>query len=308
MPAVTLTPEEARVLGCLMEKSVTTPDNYPLSLNATMIACNQSTNREPIVRYSEETVDRALDSLREKQLTRRVKGTGQRVIKHRHVAEETLALDRPESALLGVLLLRGPQTPGELKQRAERWHGFRSLADVEDALGRLTAAGLAEQLARRPGQKEARWMQLLAPSEPSSVEGAIDPARVPVSVDIETDLDAGREPETLAPAPAPPPAQPHSLEVRNPATDTVIRSVAVTDPSEVDQKVARARTAQVAWGARPFSERAEKLAAFRDLLEREAEECAQLTTSELGKPIRQSRNEIRAVFERVDWNIEHTSE
>jgi len=165
MSVIALTPEEARVLGCLMEKAVTTPDNYPLSLNATMIACNQSTNRDPIVRYSEETVDRALDSLREKQLTRRVKATGQRVIKHRHVAEEALGLDRPESALLGVLLLRGAQTPGELKQRTERWHGFRSLADVEDALGRLTATELVQQLPRRPGQKEARWMQLLAPSE-----------------------------------------------------------------------------------------------------------------------------------------------
>ena len=131
--------------------------------------------------------------------------------------------------------------------------------------------------------------------------------RAPVSVDIETD-DAGREPEAVAPAPAPTPAQPHSLEVRNPATDAVIRSVAVTDPSEVDQKVARARTAQGAWAARAFAERAAKLVAFRDLLEREAEECAQLTTSELGKPIRQSRNEIRAVLERVDWNIEHASD
>src|SRR6185369_11784742 len=126
MPPVTLTPEEARVLGCLMEKAVTTPDNYPLSLNATMIACNQSTNRDPIVHYSEETVDRTLDLLREKQLTRRLKPTGQRVVKHRHIVEETLGLDRPESSLLGVLLLRGAQTPGELKQRTERWHSFRS--------------------------------------------------------------------------------------------------------------------------------------------------------------------------------------
>src|SRR6478672_5029310 len=172
MPAISLTPEEARVLGCLMEKAVTTPDNYPLSLNATMIACNQSTNRDPIVHYSEETVDRTLDSLREKQLTRRVKAAGQRVIKHRHVAEETLGLSRPESALLGVLLLRGPQTPGELKQRTERWHGFRSLADVEDALGRLASAELVQQLARRPGQKEARWLQLLSPSDQAANEPA----------------------------------------------------------------------------------------------------------------------------------------
>jgi acyl-CoA reductase-like NAD-dependent aldehyde dehydrogenase/uncharacterized protein YceH (UPF0502 family) len=304
MPVITLTPEEARVLGCLMEKSVTTPDNYPLSLNATMIACNQSTNREPIVQYSEETVDRALDSLREKQLTRRVKAAGQRVIKHRHVAEEALALDRPESALLGVLLLRGAQTPGELKQRAERWHGFRSLADVEDALGRLAAAGLVEQLARRPGQKEARWTQLLTPAEPSRIEAApVDRAPAAVAA-IESDVAEHREPDAVAVAPA----QPHSIDVHNPATGEAIRSVAVTDPSEVDQKVARARAAQGAWSARPSGERAALLGAFRELLEREADECAQLTTSEVGKPIRQSRNEIRAVLERIDWNIEHASE
>src|SRR6185369_10607701 len=210
MPPVTLTPEEARVLGCLMEKAVTTPDNYPLSLNATMIACNQSTNRDPIVHYSEETVDGTLDSLREKQLTRRVKAAGQRVIKHRHVAEEALALDRPESALLGVLLLRGAQTPGELKQRAERWHGFRSLADVEDALGRLAAAGLVEQLARRPGQKEARWTQLLAPTEPSRVDAeTLDAAPVPVTGDVESGPGERREPEVAGAAPA----QPHSLDI-----------------------------------------------------------------------------------------------
>ena len=302
MPVISLTPEEARVLGCLMEKAVTTPDNYPLSLNATMIACNQSTNRDPIAHYSEETVDRALDSLREKQLTRRVKASGQRVIKHRHVAEETLGLDRPESALLGVLLLRGAQTPGELKQRTERWHGFRSLADVEDALSRLNAAELVQQLSRRPGQKEARWMQLLSPPESAPVGSPFrDTEPRAVGTREEPEAEAGREPAEIAPA------QPHSLDVRNPATGAVIRSVAVTDASEVGQKVARARAAQAAWAARPMAERAAKLAAFRDLLEAEAEECAQLTTSEVGKPIRQSRNEVRAVLERIDWNIAHVA-
>src|SRR5512146_341657 len=101
MAPVSLTPEDARVLGCLMEKSVTTPDNYPLSVNALVNACNQMTNRDPIVEYGESTVERALDGLREKELSRRVKATGQRVVKHRHVAEEALGLDRPESTLLG---------------------------------------------------------------------------------------------------------------------------------------------------------------------------------------------------------------
>src|SRR5207237_9414758 len=98
------------------------------------------------------------------------------------------------------------------------------------------------------------------------------------------------------------------LHIRNPATGAVIRSVAVTDPGEVDQKVERARSAQPAWSERPIAERAAVLTAFRDLLEREAEECAQLTTSEVGKPIRQARNEVRAVLERIDWNVAHAGE
>ena len=131
-----LSAEEARVLGCLMEKAVTTPDNYPLSINALITACNQTTNREPVVRYDESTVERALEGLREQELSRRVRSTGQRVVKHRHVVDETLQLTVPEFAVLGVLLLRGAQTPGELKQRTERWHSFRSLDDVEETLRR----------------------------------------------------------------------------------------------------------------------------------------------------------------------------
>jgi acyl-CoA reductase-like NAD-dependent aldehyde dehydrogenase/uncharacterized protein YceH (UPF0502 family) len=294
MTVVSLTPEEARVLGCLMEKAVTTPDSYPLSVNALVSACNQTTNREPIVQYSEATVERALDSLREKELTRRVKSTGQRVIKHRHVAEEALGLDRPEATLLGVLLLRGAQTPGELKQRTERWHSFRSLDDVEEALARLAGAGFAQRLERRPGQKEARWMQLLAPVDAPGPTAAAEPA----PAIAEPAAEPAREPEPTA-------AEPHSLEIRDPATGTVLRSVAVTEAGEIEQKVARARAAQAAWAARTYEARAATLRSFRALLEQEAEECAQLTTSEIGKPIRQARNEVRAVLERIDWNIEH---
>jgi len=307
MAIVTLTPEEARALGCLMEKAVTTPDNYPMSLNAVVTACNQTTNREPIVSYNESVVETALDTLREKALIRRVKSTGQRVIKYRHVAEEALVLDRPESTLLGVLLLRGAQTPGELKQRTERWHSFRSLADVEDALARLATAELVVRLERRPGQKESRWTQLLAPVETAEQpardwaprEGSDDRPRSDAEHHSEAAPvhGADREPEPVS--------QPHSLEVRNPATGEVVRSVAITEPGEVALKVARARHAQPAWAARPYGERAGALRAFRTLLEQEAEECAQITTSEVGKPIRQSRNEIRAVLERIDWNIEH---
>jgi len=298
MTVVSLTPEEARVLGCLMEKAVTTPDSYPLSVNALVNACNQTTNREPIVQYSETTVERALDSLREKELTRRVKSTGQRVIKHRHVAEEALGLDRPEATLLGVLLLRGAQTPGELKQRTERWHSFRSLDDIEETLARLADAELARRLERRPGQKEARWMQLLAPV--GDVSAPVATAEPPPAIAEPSAAETAREPEPVV-------AEPHSLEIRDPSNGTIVRSVAVTEVGEIEQKVARARAAQPAWAARTYQARAATLRAFRDLLEQESEECAQLTTSEMGKPIRQARNEVRAVLERIDWNIEHAA-
>jgi len=196
--------------------------------------------------------------------------------------------------LLGVLLLRGAQTPGELKQRTERWHSFRSLDDVEEALARLAGVGFAQRLERRPGQKEARWMQLLAP-----VDGAAPAAVAELPPTV---AEPAREP---APEPEPVAAEPHSLEIRDPATNRVVRSVAVTEVGEIEQKVARARAAQPAWAARTYEARAATLRAFRDLLEHEAEECAQLTTSEMGKPIRQARNEVRAVLERIDWNIEH---
>jgi acyl-CoA reductase-like NAD-dependent aldehyde dehydrogenase/uncharacterized protein YceH (UPF0502 family) len=297
MAPVSLTPEEARVLGCLMEKSVTTPDSYPLSVNALVNACNQTTNREPIVEYSESTVESTLDTLREKELTRRVKATGQRVVKHRHVVEEALGLDRPEATLLGVLLLRGAQTPGELKQRTERWHSFRSLEDVDDVLARLAGGEFVQRLERRPGQKEARWIQLLAPVD------AAAPAPAPAAAPA---VEPAAEPQARAPEPHP--ARPHSLEVRDPATGEVLRSVAITEDGEITQKVARARAAQPAWAARPYADRAAALRAFRDLLAAEAEECARITTSEVGKPITQSRNETSAVLERIEWNIEHARE
>jgi len=294
---IELDAEEARVLGCLMEKAVTTPDNYPLSVNALINACNQSTNRDPIVTYDETTVERALEGLREKGVSRRVRATGQRVVKHRHVVDEALQLSVPEYTLLGVLLLRGAQTPGELKQRSERWHTFRSLDDIEETLQRLTEREFVRQLERRPGQKEARWMTLIvsgagAPSPSATATDApVAPAAAPEVV------------PAVPPEPEPEVRRERSLEVRNPATGELLRSVAVTDEREVDQKVERARRAQPAWAARAYDERASRLRAFRDLLDAEAEECARITTREMGKPIVQSRNEIRAVLERIDWNI-----
>jgi hypothetical protein len=171
---VTLTPEEARVLGCLLEKERTTPDAYPLSLNALVAACNQSTNRAPVVHYDDATVEAALDGLRERGLARRGVYPGSRVIKYRHSLDEELKLGPDELAVLCVLLLRGPQTPGELKSRTERLHGFAGLTEIEDALDRL--AGREERLARRlpreAGQKEARVAQLLSSdgqSEPATM-------------------------------------------------------------------------------------------------------------------------------------------
>jgi acyl-CoA reductase-like NAD-dependent aldehyde dehydrogenase/uncharacterized protein YceH (UPF0502 family) len=286
--------EEARVLGCLMEKSVTTPYNYPLSINALITACNQSTNREPVVAYDESTVERALEALRTKDLCRRVRATGQRVVKHRHVIEEALPLTVPQFAVLGVLLLRGPQTPGELKQRTDRWHSFRSLDDLEATLEQLRERELVRQLARRPGQKEARWQQLLA----AEVEAAVAVLAAAASV---TEL----EPEADAPAPQMPPPAERSLEIRNPATGALVRSVAVTEPGEITQKVVRARDARAQWNARGYDERARIMRAYRDLLAAEADDCAHVTTSEVGKPIRQARNEVRAVLDRIDWFVDN---
>jgi uncharacterized protein YceH (UPF0502 family) len=162
-PAVPISAEEARVLGCLLEKERTTPDAYPLSMNALVAACNQSTNRAPVVQYDETTVEGALDQLRERGLVRRGVYPGSRVIKYRHTVDEELKLGPDETALLCVLLLRGPQTPGELKSRTERLHAFTGLTEVEDALDRLAGREepLARRLGREPGQKEARVRELL---------------------------------------------------------------------------------------------------------------------------------------------------
>jgi len=299
---IELDAEEARVLGCLMEKAVTTPDNYPLSVNALINACNQSTNRDPIVSYDEATVERTLESLREKGVSRRVRATGQRVVKHRHVVDEALGLSIPEYTVLGVLLLRGPQTPGELKQRTERWHAFRSLDDIEGTLQRLAERDFVRQLARRPGQKESRWLTIIVAGAEAAAAAA-----APVAP-VRSAAPAGHEVREVEPVVTPPPgAEPaeRSLDVINPATGERIRSVAVTDDREVEQKVERARRAQPGWAARPFDERAAIVRAFRDLLDAESEECAHVTTGEVGKPIAQSRGEVRAVLERIDWNLEH---
>ncbi len=156
-----LTEVEQRVLGCLIEKRWTTPDQYPLSLNALRLACNQSTNRDPVTDYDEGVVRTAVERLSRYGLARLASGAGSRATKYRHLAEEGLRLDREQLALLCVLLLRGPQTPGELKGRGDRMAHLATLQDVDRVLGELAERGYVDRLERRPGQKEDRFRQLL---------------------------------------------------------------------------------------------------------------------------------------------------
>jgi hypothetical protein len=156
-----LTGPEQRVLGCLIEKRFTTPDQYPLSLNALRLACNQSTNRDPVVAYTEENVRDAAQRLCRYGLARLASGHSSRATKYRHLAEEALGLGREPLAVLTVLLLRGPQTTGELRARSERVVDWPSLAAVEQVLDELIERGYAARLERRPGQKEERFVQLL---------------------------------------------------------------------------------------------------------------------------------------------------
>jgi uncharacterized protein len=167
---VLLSSEEVRVLGCLLEKQRTTPEQYPLSLNALRLACNQATNRDPVVDYDEATIRDALHRLERRHLVRFASGS--RAAKYRHLLEEVLPLDEGERAVMTVLMLRGPQTPGELKQRAERMHAFADLAAVHDALTSLIGRELAMRLERRPGQKEERYAQLLEESDAPDASGA----------------------------------------------------------------------------------------------------------------------------------------
>jgi uncharacterized protein YceH (UPF0502 family) len=197
---------EIRVVACLIEKQRTTPDAYPLSLNALRVACNQSTNRDPVVAYEEATVSEALRRLALRGWTRLASGASSRARKYRHLMPEALGVDEAELSLLAALMLRGAQTPGELKQRSERLHGFADLAAVQETLDRLVERGYVVRHERRPGQKEERFEQLL---------GGFDEAPVPVPAD-----DAGEGAEGAVAAPSPPaPAEPELV----PAEDRLTR-------------------------------------------------------------------------------------
>jgi len=162
-----LSAPEQRVLGCLIEKRWTTPDQYPLSLNSLRLACNQATNRDPVTDYDENTVRDAAQRLTRYGLARLASYHSSRSIKYRHLAEDALGLDRPQLAVLAVLLLRGEQTPGELKARTERMAQIGTLAEVERILETLGERGYARRLPRRPGQKEDRFIQLLGGGDPA---------------------------------------------------------------------------------------------------------------------------------------------
>ena len=168
---------EARVLGALMEKEVATPEYYPLSLNALVNACNQKSNREPVVSYDDETVEAALEGLREKGLAMRITGRDSRVPKHEQRFTEKYNLGRREAAIICVLLLRGPQTVGELRGRTDRLYTFDDLEGVEHTLQHLSETGFVKLLPRQAGFKEQRWAHLFSGDVDVTSEAAAAPER-----------------------------------------------------------------------------------------------------------------------------------
>ncbi len=193
-----LTPAECRVLGCLIEKEITTPEYYPLSLNALINACNQRSNREPVMDLDEEAVRQALHGLEDDGLAGRSRsGDGGRVTKYEHWLGEAFNFSRAETAIICVLLLRGPQTPGELRGRTERMHRFDEIGDVLAGLQKLIERepSLAVMLPRQPGTKESRYAHLL--SGPVEAAAALQPAPAPVYTATFTG-DAGDQDGRLA--------------------------------------------------------------------------------------------------------------
>jgi uncharacterized protein len=153
---------EIRVVACLVEKQRTTPDQYPLTLNSLRLACNQSTNRDPVVDYDESTIRSALDRLGRRKWTTLASWSTARSVKYKHVLDQALGLDPAQLSLLAVLMLRGPQTPGELRARTERMYPFESNDELDRTLGELIDRQLAAPLARRPGERGQRYTHLLA--------------------------------------------------------------------------------------------------------------------------------------------------
>jgi uncharacterized protein len=167
---------EIRVLGCLIEKQRTTPDVYPLTLNALRLACNQSTNRDPVVDYDENTIRAGIDRLVQRKWATLASWSNRRSMKYRHTLDGALGLDDAEMAVLDVLMLRGAQTPGELKTRTERLHRFADMGELGGTLERLIERQLARRLERRPGQREERYAHLLTGEDAPEAEERAAPA------------------------------------------------------------------------------------------------------------------------------------
>jgi uncharacterized protein len=194
---------EIRVVACLVEKQRTTPDGYPLTLNSLRLACNQSTNRDPVVDYDEATIRAALDRLGRRKWTTMASWSTARSVKYKHVFDQALGLNDPQLAVICVLMLRGPQTAGELRQRTERIHAFGSGEEVESTLGELIERELVAALPRRPGERGQRYEQRLAAAgEAAAGEAA-----------------AHEAPAGEAPAFAAPPAESAPAEPASPADD-----------------------------------------------------------------------------------------
>ena len=170
---------EIRVLGCLIEKQRTTPDVYPLTLNALRLACNQSTNRDPVVDYDENTIRAGIDRLIQRKWATLASWSNRRSMKYRHTLDGALGLDGAEMAILDVLMLRGAQTPGELKSRTERLHRFAGMDELGETLERLIERQLVVRLDRRPGQREERYRDLLGGDESPDDETEQPPPRNP---------------------------------------------------------------------------------------------------------------------------------
>jgi uncharacterized protein YceH (UPF0502 family) len=220
---VDLTAPEIRVLGCLLEKQRTTPEAYPLSLNALRLACNQSTNRDPVVDYDEATIRDALHRLSRRRWARLASGQGSRAPKYRHLLDEALPLPQDEVALLCVLMLRGAQTPGELKQRTERLYPLADLDAVHAGLERLIDRDLAVRLERRPGQKEERYTHRLGEDADEAAPAAVE-----------------RRVATSAPAPAVPRADEPGATEAAPRVVELERDVAAMR-AELEQDVTALR-------------------------------------------------------------------
>ncbi len=189
---IVLNEMEARVLGALLEKEITTPDYYPLSLNSLVNACNQKSNRDPVMNLDDDSVRDALRTLHDNSLARSVSAADSRVTKYEHRLQEAFNFDRREAALFCELLLRGPQTPGELRTRAERMHPFDDLSEAQSALQRLMnrEPPLVKVLAKQPGTKESRYIHLLSGDLLSGIAG-------PVSSTARREIPAALEPEKM---------------------------------------------------------------------------------------------------------------